>query len=77
MTLEQRHVPFGRSVIDYRIERSGRRKTVTIAVDSGAGVVIKAPTDASMLRLDDVVRTKAPWILQRRSQLAPDQAFYR
>ncbi|MBK7585821.1 MAG: DUF45 domain-containing protein [Myxococcales bacterium] len=65
MTPEQRHVPFGRSVIDYRIERSVRRRTVTIAVDSGAGVVLKAPTGASMHRLDHVVKTKAPWILQR------------
>jgi predicted metal-dependent hydrolase len=65
MTIEQRHVPFGRSSIDYRIERSARRKTVTVAVDPGAGVVLKAPAAATMGRLDDVVKTKAPWILQR------------
>jgi hypothetical protein len=65
MTLELRQVPFGRSIIDYRIERSDRRKTVTIAVDPGAGVILKAPSDAPMRRLDDVVKTKAPWILQR------------
>jgi predicted metal-dependent hydrolase len=63
--LKQRQVPFGRSVIDYRIERSTRRETVTIAVDRGAGVVLKAPDNARMSRLDDIVRTKAPWILQR------------
>jgi hypothetical protein len=65
MTLEQGHVPFGRSVIDYRIERSDRRKTVTIAVDPSAGVLLKAPADATMRRLDDVVKKKASWILQR------------
>jgi predicted metal-dependent hydrolase len=65
MTLEQRQVPFGRSVIDYRIERSARRHTVTIAVDHGAGVVLKAPDTASTSRLDGVVKMKAPWILQR------------
>lgn len=65
MTLEQGHVPFGRSIIDYRIERSHRRKTVTIAVEPSAGVVLKAPVDATIRRLDDVVRTKAAWILQR------------
>jgi hypothetical protein len=65
MTPEERHVPFGRSVIDYRIERSTRRKTVTVAVDPGAGVVLKAPANATMGRLDDAVKTKAPWILQR------------
>jgi hypothetical protein len=65
MKLEQRQVQFGRSVIDYRIERSARRETITIAVDHGAGVVLKAPYTATMIRLDDVVKTKAPWILQR------------
>lgn len=65
MTLEQGHVPFGRSIIDYRIERSDRRKTVTIAVDPSAGVVLKAPVNATLRRLDDVVKTKAPWIMQR------------
>lgn len=65
MMLEQGHVPFGKSVIDYRIERSGRRKTVTIAVDPSAGVVLKAPAATSIIRLDAIVRTKAPWILQR------------
>ena len=65
MTLKQGHVPFGGSVIDYRIERSDRRRTVTIAVDPSAGVVLKAPADATMRRLDDVVKTKAPGYLQR------------
>lgn len=65
MTLEQRQVPFGRSVIDYRVERSDRRKTVTISVGPGAGVILKAPVGAPMRRLDDVVKTKGPWILQR------------
>lgn len=65
MTLEQRQVPFGRSSIDYRIERSDRRKTVTIAVDPAAGVILKTPSDAPMRHLDDIVKTKAPWILQR------------
>jgi predicted metal-dependent hydrolase len=62
MTLEHRHVPFGRSIIDYRVEPSARRKTVTIAVDPHAGVVLKAPANATMRRLDEVVKTKGPWI---------------
>jgi predicted metal-dependent hydrolase len=65
MTIEQRQVPFGRSFIDFQIERSGRRKTVTIAVDPGAGVLLKAPSNAPVRRLDDIVKKKAPWILQR------------
>ena len=63
MMPEQGRVPFGRSVIHYRIERSDRRKTVMIAVDSSAGVVLKAPSNAPKRRLDVVVKEKAPWIL--------------
>jgi predicted metal-dependent hydrolase len=69
MKREQRRVPFGRSVIDYGIERSARRETVTIAIDACAGVVIKAPANVTMGRLDDIVKTKAPWILQRLVEL--------
>jgi predicted metal-dependent hydrolase len=65
MMPEQGRVPFGRSVIDYRIERSDRRKTVMIAVDPSAGVVLKAPSNTPKRRLDDVVKAKASWILQR------------
>ena len=65
MKAEQGHVPFGRSVIDYRIERSDRRKTVTIAVGPGGGVVLKAPLGTSIRRLDEVVSAKASWILKR------------
>lgn len=64
MTHELGRVPFGRSTIDYRIERSSRRRTVTIAVDASE-VVLKAPVDTPPDRLRDVVRSRAPWILQR------------
>jgi predicted metal-dependent hydrolase len=65
MTVKQRQVPFGRSVIGYRIQHSDRRRTVTIAVDPSAGVILKAPSDAPVRRLDDIVTKKAHWILQR------------
>jgi predicted metal-dependent hydrolase len=65
MTLEQRRVPFGRSVITYQVERSDARRTVTIGVDPSIGVLVKVPSDAPLRRVDDIVKTKAPWILQR------------
>ncbi len=65
MRLQQHQVHFGRSVIAYRIERSDRRNTVTISVDPRAGVLLKVPSDAPIPRLDGLVKTKAPWILQR------------
>jgi predicted metal-dependent hydrolase len=65
MSSEQRHVRFGRSAIVYRIQRSDRRRMVTITVEPTDGVVVKAPSDALARRLDGVVIKKAPWILQR------------
>lgn len=65
MTSEQGQVTFGRSTIDFHIERSSRRKTVTIAVDPAAGVILKAPTDVPAESLGDVVSAKGAWILQR------------
>lgn len=64
MTQEHGQVAFGSSLIDYRVERSLRRHTVTVAVDASE-VVIKAPTDTPTNRLRAVVRSKGPWILQR------------
>ncbi len=62
---EQGHVLFGTSTIDYRVERSNRRKTVTVIVDPAEGVVLKAPSNVSGQRLHDVVIVKGPWILHK------------
>lgn len=65
MMREGRRVTFGRSIISYHIEGSDRRRTVTIAVDPSAGVLVKAPRDAPRRRVDDVVKSKATWILRK------------
>jgi predicted metal-dependent hydrolase len=58
-------VRFGTSEIAYRIRRSQRQKTAAIAVDPRNGVVVAAPKDTPMGRLDGIVRRKAAWILAR------------
>jgi len=62
---EHGQVDFGASTIAYRVERSSRRRTVTVAIDPVDGVILKAPTDVPEQRLDAVVIAKGPWILQR------------
>ncbi|MBZ0115889.1 MAG: M48 family metallopeptidase [Sandaracinaceae bacterium] len=62
MTLETSSVVFGTTTIDYTVRRTSRQKTVSIAVDPDDGVVLAAPKDVSLERLDSVVRTKAKWI---------------
>lgn len=65
MTEEAGAISFGTTRIDYRIQRSSRRRTLTISVDPVNGVLLRAPASASPPRIRDVVRTRAPWILQR------------
>ena len=56
---------FGDTLIPYAIFRSRRRLTVSIAVDARAGVLVTAPEAAAVSRLDELVRNKALWILER------------
>lgn len=58
-------IRFGRTEIAYGIRRSPRRKTVSVVVDADDGVILTAPDAVPVTRLDQVVRDKAPWILER------------
>jgi predicted metal-dependent hydrolase len=60
-----RRVKFGTTEIAYRIRRGQRQKTAAIAVDPRHGVVVTAPMDTPVARLDTIVRRKAAWILAR------------
>lgn len=61
-------VAFGNSQLDYRIERSARRRTVSIVVEADGEVVLKAPAAADATRLKQVVSKKARWIAERVRQ---------
>ncbi|MCX4241342.1 M48 family metallopeptidase [Paraliomyxa miuraensis] len=63
--LETSRVQWGRTRIDYAIRRSTRRKTVAVAVDPVQGVLLTAPQGVAVGRLDEVVRDKARWIVER------------
>jgi predicted metal-dependent hydrolase len=69
-TPERGAVLFGRSAIDYAVERSARRKTLTIAVDLRCGVTVRAPQDAPAATIAAAVRRKAPWVLGRLAEFA-------
>lgn len=58
-------VRFGKTVIPYFIRRSPDRKTVSIAVHPGVGVVVTAPVRVSRETLDAVVHGKARWIVEK------------
>lgn len=62
---ERSSVRFGKTTIPYFIRRSPERKTVSIAVHPGVGVVVTAPTAAATGRLDTVVHGKGRWIVEK------------
>lgn len=62
---ERSSVRFGKTTIPYFIRRSPERKTVSIAVHPGVGVVVTAPTAAATDRLDSVVHGKGRWIVEK------------
>lgn len=51
-------------IIDYTIIRR-RRKTIGISITQNHGVRVLAPTWVSIRELQDVMRKKAPWILEK------------
>lgn len=74
MTSERSKVRYGTRRIEYGIRRSRRVKTVAVAVDPKEGVVVTAPGDVEIERLDGIVLRKAGWIvgkLKHNSELPP------
>jgi predicted metal-dependent hydrolase len=65
MVSETSAINFGRTRLEYGIRRSSRRKTVAVTIDPEDGVLLTAPEGVTVEKLDDVVRSRAAWILQR------------
>lgn len=62
--IERSEVRFGTTLIPFQIRRSERRATVALAIDAGR-LVVTAPHDTAIERLNAVVRGKASWVTQR------------
>ena len=61
-------IRFGDTTIEYDIRRSAKRKkTVQVNVDGG-GVQVAAPSTAKDSELREIVRKRAPWILDHSSE---------
>jgi len=71
---ERSEVMWGTTRIRYQVRRSARRRTVSLAIDPGLGLVVTAPEGTGVDRLDSIVRGKAEWVvehLRRSSDLPP------
>ncbi len=65
MITETSTIKFGGTRLAYGVRRSSRRKTVAVAVDPDDGVLLTAPENVPLQKLDEVVRSRATWILER------------
>ena len=61
MTVERHHVVYGEHGIDFAVVRR-HRKTLEIAVEPDASVVVAAPLDAPIEAIAEKVRKRAAWI---------------
>lgn len=62
IVLAERHVP-------YRLQRSPRRRIVTLSIDAERGLVVYAPQRMAQGRLDGILREKARWILAKTEEM--------
>lgn len=70
---ERSEVQWGKTRISYGIQRSSRRRTVGLVVAPPGQVLLTAPRDTPVERLDAVVRAKAGWITSRLRRVQPTE----
>lgn len=71
MVRERSEVQWGRTKIPYDIKRSRRRRTVALTVGPPGSLVLTAPKNTPVERLDELVRAKARWITTRLRAVRP------
>lgn len=59
-------VQFGSKKIDYTLQFSNR-KTLGITVHPDAGIIIKAPLDTSIEKVEEKIKKRALWIIKQQS----------
>ncbi len=65
MTVEKQYISFGSMKIEFDLIYNGR-KTLGITVTPDMEVVVKAPANASLEKVKEKVRKKAPWIIKQK-----------
>jgi predicted metal-dependent hydrolase len=62
---ETRRIDYGTHAVEFRIERRDRR-TLEIAVEPDASVVVAAPLHAPLEKIDKIVRKRGAWIMRQQ-----------
>lgn len=69
MASRKASIQFGTLRIDYRLRRSNRKKTLSIAVDPLDGVIVTAPKGIDAERVHDITSRRGGWIASRLREL--------
>ncbi|MPZ15504.1 MAG: DUF45 domain-containing protein [Chloroflexi bacterium] len=65
---ERGQVRYGNSTFEYEVVRSTRRKkTVELTIDGQAGLLVAAPVEVPLDRIESMVRRRARWVLRKAS----------
>ena len=67
--IERNRIKFGNTDIDFFVERSSRRNTVSIFVDPYDGVYLRAPFQTSLETLSCLVYKRGAWILKKQRRI--------
>ena len=62
-------IQYGKTEIQFSVQRSSVRTTVDIAADPQEGIIVTAPLNVSKDKISQAVLKKAPWILRKVSRL--------
>jgi predicted metal-dependent hydrolase len=60
------NILFGSKQIDFKLEYTNR-KSLGITITPESEVFVKAPVDANLEKIKEIVRKKAPWIIKQQS----------
>ena len=72
MTRGLRSIQVFGTAISFAVDRSSRRRNITIEIAPGGQVVVKAPLRTSASEIERVVRDNARWILTKLAEVAKD-----
>lgn len=62
-------VSLGGAIVSYELRRSAR-KTLGISVGPDGGIVVTAPAEARLAKIEAVLKRKGPWIRRQQLELA-------
>ena len=65
MTVERSEIQWGTTNIQFLIRRSARRATVALTIENDGKLVVTAPPEVTIDKLNEVVRRKTHWIMKR------------